>query len=265
MLIRKWEKLPAEMQTDEVRKYYDILRKKNFSLFWKRVFDIFVSALMLIVLSPLFLILAIAIKIDSKGPVFYRQERVTQYGKHFKIHKFRTMVSNADKIGTAVTVDNDCRVTRVGRKLRGVRLDELPQLLDVLNGNMSFVGTRPEVPKYVEQYSPEMTATLLLPAGVTSLASIYYKDEAELLNGAEDADKVYVEKILPAKMYYNLKEIEKFGFWRDIKTMFMTVFAVLGKEYKDDYVELETPDNEAESSSVAAEVAVGKTTGGDEK
>lgn len=141
MLIRKWEKLPAEMQTDEVRKYYDILSKKNFSLFWKRVFDIFVSALMLIVLLPLFLILAIAIKIDSKGPVFYRQERVTQYGKHFKIHKFRTMVSNADKIGTAVTVDNDCRVTRVGRKLRGVRLDELPQLLDILNGERGIIET----------------------------------------------------------------------------------------------------------------------------
>lgn len=259
MLICKWEKLPSEMQTDEVRKYYDILRKKNFSLFWKRVFDIFVSALMLIVLSPLFLVLAIAIKIDSKGPVFYRQERVTQYGKHFKIHKFRTMVSNADKIGTAVTVDNDCRVTRVGRKLRGVRLDELPQLLDILNGNMSFVGTRPEVPKYVEQYSPEMTATLLLPAGVTSLASIYYKDEAELLSGAKDADKVYIEKILPAKMYYNLKAIEKFSFWRDIKTMFMTVFAVLGKEYKGDYVE-PVMTTEAELASVESEVAVGNTT-----
>lgn len=142
MLICKWEKLPAEMQTDEVRKYYDILRKKNLSLFWKRVFDIFVSALMLIVLSPLFLILAIAIKIDSKGPVFYRQERVTQYGKHFKIHKFRTMVSNADKIGTAVTVDNDCRITRVGRKLRGVRLDELPQLLDILNGERGIICVR---------------------------------------------------------------------------------------------------------------------------
>lgn len=253
MLICKWEKLPREMQTDEVRKYYDILRKKNFSLFWKRVFDIFVSALMLVILSPLFLILAIAIKIDSKGPVFYRQERVTQYGKHFRIHKFRTMVSNADKIGTAVTVDNDCRVTRVGRKLRGVRLDELPQLLDILNGSMSFVGTRPEVPKYVEQYSPEMTATLLLPAGVTSLASIYYKDEADLLSGAEDADKVYIEKILPAKMYYNLKAIEKFGFWRDIKTMFMTVFAVLGKEYKGDYVEPISEATAVESEAAVAE------------
>lgn len=241
------------MQTEEVKKYYDILRKKNFSLFWKRVFDIFVSVLMLVVLSPLFLVLAIAIKIDSKGPVFYRQERVTQYGKRFRIHKFRTMVSNADKIGTAVTIENDSRVTKVGRKVRRLRLDELPQLLDVLSGNMSFVGTRPEVSKYVEQYTPEMMATLLLPAGVTSLASIYYKDEAELLNGAEEADKVYVEKILLAKMYYNLKAIEKFGFWRDIKTMFMTVFAVLGKEYKGNYVGQKSKPTAVESEAAVSE------------
>lgn len=252
MRLIKFEKLPAKMQTDEVRKYYDALHKKNFSLIWKRIFDIFVSALILVVLSPLFLILAVAIKTDSKGPVFYRQERVTQYGKHFKIHKFRTMVNNADQIGSAVTVDHDSRITRVGKKLRGLRLDELPQLLDVLSGNMSFVGTRPEVPKYVAAYTPEMMATLLLPAGVTSLASIYYKDEAELLNGTEDADKVYVEKILPAKMYYNLKAIEKFGFWRDIKTMFMTAFAVLGKEYKGDYVEPESEKTTAEFEPAVA-------------
>ena len=254
MLICKWEKLPAEMQTDEVRKYYDILRKKNFSLFWKRVFDIFVSALMLIVLSPLFLVLAIAIKIDSKGPVFYRQERVTQYGKHFRIFKFRSMVVNADK-GSQVTVDQDSRITRMGKLIRKCRLDEVSQLIDVFRGVMTFVGTRPEVPKYVSEYTPEMMATLLLPAGVTSLASIYYKDEAELLNGAEDTDKVYIEKILPAKMYYNLKEIEKFGFWRDIKTMFMTVFAVLGKEYKGDYVEPESEATAVESEAAVAEIS----------
>lgn len=253
MLICKWEKLPREMQTDEVRKYYDILRKKNFSLFWKRVFDIFVSALMLIVLSPLFLILAIAIKIDSKGPVFYRQERVTQYGKHFRIFKFRSMVVNADK-GSLVTVDQDSRITRMGRFIRKCRLDEVCQLIDVFRGTMTFVGTRPEVPKYVSEYTPEMMATLLLPAGVTSLASIYYKDEAELLNGAEDTDKVYIVKILPAKMYYNLKAIEKFGLWRDIKTMFMTVFAVLGKEYKGDYIE-----PTSETTAVESEAAVAST------
>lgn len=250
MLICRWEKLPAEMQTDEVRKYYDILRKKNFSLFWKRVFDVFVSALMLVILSPLFLVLAIAIKIDSKGPVFYRQERVTQYGKHFRIFKFRSMVVNADK-GSLVTIGQDSRVTKVGRFIRKCRLDEVCQLIDIFRGTMTFVGTRPEVPKYVSEYTPEMMATLLLPAGVTSLASIYYKDEAELLNGAEDTDKVYIEKILPAKMYYNLKAIEKFGFWRDIKTMFMTVFAVLGKEYKGDYVEPTSETTAVESEAAA--------------
>ena len=235
MLLVKWDKLPADMQTEEVREYYDVLRKKRFSLFWKRIFDIFVSAIMLIILSPLFLILAIAIKTDSKGPVFYRQERVTQYGKPFRIFKFRSMVQNADK-GSQVTVDHDSRVTKVGKFIRKFRLDEICQLIDIFRGTMTFVGTRPEVPKYVNEYTPEMKATLLLPAGVTSLASIYYKDEAELLSGAEDTDKTYVEKILPAKMYYNLKEIKNYGFWRDIKTMFMTVFAVLGKNYEGDYV-----------------------------
>ena len=233
MRLVKWEKLPADMQTEEVREYYDVLRKKRFSLFWKRIFDIFVSAIMLIILSPLFLILAIAIKIDSKGPVFYRQERVTQYGKRFRIFKFRSMTQNADK-GSLVTVDNDSRVTRVGKFIRKFRLDELCQLIDVLRGTMTFVGTRPEVSKYVEKYTDEMKATLLLPAGVTSIASIKYKDEARLLNGAEDADKVYIEKILPEKMKYNLEEIKNYGFFRDIKTMFQTVFAVFGSDKEEE-------------------------------
>lgn len=235
MLLKKWEDLPSEMQTEEVRKYYDVLKKKRGSLFFKRAFDIVVSLLMLVCLSPFFLILAIAIKLDSKGPVFYRQERVTQYGKHFRIFKFRSMVQNADK-GSLVTVSGDARVTRVGRFVRKCRLDEVSQLIDVLRGTMTFVGTRPEVPKYTDQYTPEMMATLLLPAGVTSLASIYYKDEADLLDAAEDTDRVYVEDILPAKMYYNLKAIERFSFFGDIKIMFMTVLAVLGKDYHGDYV-----------------------------
>ena len=234
MRIIKWDKLPEEMKTEEVKKYYDILKKKKFSLFFKRVFDFFVSLIMLIILSPIFLILAIAIKIDSPGPVFYRQLRVTQYGKKFRIFKFRTMVNNADKIGAHVTVDGDSRITRVGKFIRKCRLDEVSQLIDVLRGTMSFVGTRPEAVKYVDKYTPEMMATLLLPAGVTSLASIYYKDEGELLSGAEDTDKTYVEEILPAKMKYNLRAIEKFSFFGEIKVMFMTVFAVLGKDYKED-------------------------------
>ena len=231
MKLLKWENLPQDMQTEEVRKYYDILKKKRCGLFFKRVFDIFVSFLMLIILSPLFLILAIMIKIDSRGPVFYRQERVTQYGKKFCIFKFRTMVNNADKIGAQVTVGNDARITRVGKFIRKCRLDEICQLIDIFRGTMTFVGTRPEVPKYVANYTEEMMATLLLPAGVTSLTSIYYKDEDRLLSNAENVDEIYTSQVLPQKMKYNLMSIKKFGFWNDIKVMFMTFFAVLGKEY----------------------------------
>ena len=249
MMLKKWENLPREMQTEEVRKYYDILKKKRLSLFAKRVFDIAVSLILLVILAVFFLVLAIAIKIDSKGPVFYRQVRVTQYGKRFRIFKFRSMVQNADK-GSQVTVGNDSRITRVGKVVRKCRLDEISQLIDVLRGTMTFVGTRPEVPKYVEGYTPEMMATFLLPAGVTSLASIYYKDEAEILDGAEDTDKVYVEKVLPAKMYYNLKAIEEFSFWKDIGTMFKTVFAVLGKEYVGDYEEAANDDKKGEEIEV---------------
>ncbi len=229
MRLIKWEKLPVEMQTEEVKKYYDILRKKRCALFFKRAFDIVVSLLMLIVLSPVFLLLAIAIKLDSKGPVFYRQLRVTQYGKKFRIFKFRTMVQNADKIGAHVTVKGDSRITKVGKFIRKCRLDEICQLIDVFRGTMTFVGTRPEAVKYVDAYTPEMMATLLLPAGVTSEASILYKDEDKLLEQAEDVDKAYVEEVLPEKMKYNLAAIEKFGFWRDIGIMFRTVIAVLKK------------------------------------
>lgn len=228
MILIDWEKLPSELQTEEVRPYYDILKKKTASLVLKRVFDVVVSAIMLLILSPVFLLLAIAIKLDSPGPVFYRQVRVTQYGKQFRIFKFRSMVSNADKIGTQVTVGNDSRITRVGKLIRKCRLDELCQLIDIFRGTMTFVGTRPEVPKYVAAYTPAMMATLLLPAGVTSLASIMYKDEDQLLSGAEDVDKTYVEEVLPGKMEYNLRAIEKFNFLGDIKLMFMTVLAILG-------------------------------------
>ena len=231
MILKKWEDLPEQLRSDAVRPYYDILKKKQVGLVAKRLFDVVISAAMLLILAPVFLILAIAIKLDSEGPVFYRQVRVTQYGQQFRIFKFRSMVSNADKIGTQVTVGNDSRITRVGKLIRKCRLDELCQLIDIFRGTMTFVGTRPEVPKYVAAYTPEMMATLLLPAGVTSLASIMYKDEDELLADAEDVDKTYVEKVLPGKMRYNLKAIEKFSFWGDIKIMFMTVFAVLGKEY----------------------------------
>jgi len=233
MILKKWEDLPENLRIDAVRPYYDILKKKQGSLICKRLFDVLASALLLLLLFPLFLILAAAIKLDSPGTVFFRQIRVTSYGKKFRIFKFRSMVSDADKMGSEVTVGNDKRITRMGKLIRKCRLDELCQLIDVFRGTMTFVGTRPEVPKYVESYTPEMMATLLLPAGVTSLASIMYKDEDRLLEGVEDVDLVYVRDVLPEKMKYNLKALEDFSFFGDIKLMFMTIFAVLGKEYSE--------------------------------
>ena len=229
MRMISWEKLPPQMQTEAVKPYYEILQKKQIGLIFKRLFDIVVSLIMLLILSPVFLILAIAIKLDTEGPVFYRQVRVTQYGKEFHIFKFRTMVNNADKIGSQVTVGGDSRITRVGKVIRECRLDEIGQLLNILGGSMTFVGTRPEVPKYVEKYTPEMWATLLLPAGVTSEASIRYKDEAALLDVAEDVDATYIQDVLPGKMKYNLRSIQEYSFFKDIKTMFQTVFAVVEK------------------------------------
>lgn len=231
-MLKKWEDLPDSMQCDEVRPYWEILWKRRSQLALKRVFDLAAGFILFIVLLVPMIIIAILIKADSTGPVFYRQERVTTYGEHFRIHKFRTMVVNADKIGASVTSGNDRRITRIGRKLRSLRLDELPQLIDVLQGKMSFVGTRPEAVKYVEKYRKEWYATLLMPAGITSEASIRYKDEDKLLNGAEEVDEVYVKQVLPEKMKWNLNSIERFSFPRDILTMFRTVSAVLGKEYK---------------------------------
>ncbi len=228
MILRKWKDLPPEMQIPEVREYYDLLSKKKFQLILKRVFDIVVSFSLLTLLSPVFIILAAAIKLDSKGPVFYRQTRITQYCKQFRIFKFRSMITDADK-GSLLTVGGDSRITRVGKIIRKCKLDELSQLIDVLRGTMTFVGTRPEVPKYVEKYTPEMMATLLLPAGITSEASVYYKDENELLDAAEDIEKTYLEVVLPDKMKYNLAAIKSFSFIDDIKVMILTVLAVFRK------------------------------------
>ncbi len=225
--MKKWENLPGDLRVDEVRKYYEILQKHKGGLFAKRVFDVVTAGILVVILSPVLLVLSILIKVDSKGPVMFRQVRITTYGKRFRIFKFRTMVNNADKIGTQVTTKGDARITRMGKILRGCRLDELPQLFNILIGDMTFVGTRPEVEKYVAHYTNEMRATLLLPAGVTSRASIEYKDEDRLLESAENADEVYIEQVLPEKMKYNLKAIEQFSFWGDIKTMFATVAAVI--------------------------------------
>ena len=222
-MLYRWEQLPGFMRTEEVRPYYEVLKtlvrpagKANFLILW-------MSSVMLIILSPVFLTLAIWIKRDSVGPVFYRQERVTQYGRRFRIYKFRTMVQNADQIGSP----GDCRRRfqnyQCRKKLRGRRLDELPQLINIWKGEMTFVGTRPEVPKYVKQYTKEMYATLLLPAGVTSEASIEFKDEDKLIaEGMEEglsADEVYVERVLPGKMRWNLDYMQKFTYFKEWKIM----------------------------------------------
>lgn len=227
MIITKWDNLPDNMQNEEVKKYYDIIKGKKGSLILKRLFDILASLILLIILSPLFIIFSIMIKLDSKGPVMFKQNRVTENGRIFKIFKFRTMVENADKNGSQVTVKDDNRVTKIGKFLRKFRLDEIPQLINILIGDMSFVGTRPEVPKYVELYTDEMKATLLMKAGVTSLASIKFKDEEKLLQMDGNIDKIYIENILPQKMQYNLEYLKRFNFFYDIKLMFMTLFAVI--------------------------------------
>ncbi|MCI8850305.1 MAG: sugar transferase [Erysipelotrichaceae bacterium] len=226
MRLRAWNELPEWMRNEEVRKYHEILKRKRFTLMLKRFFDVVMSLLLLILLSWLFLILAIWIKADSKGSVFYRQERITQYGKRFRIYKFRTMVSDADKIGALVTTANDARITKVGSKIRKYRLDEIPQLINVLKGEMSFVGTRPEVEKYVREYSDEMKATLLLPAGVTSLSSIRFKEEDSLIAEYSQAlgiDEAYIKKVLPKKMVLNLDYIRQISFWNDVKICIKTV------------------------------------------
>ena len=226
-MLREWDKLPNNMRTEAVRPYYESLKKKKVSLALKRAFDVIASTIMIVILSPLLIIISVLIVTDSKGGVFYRQERVTQYGKKFRIFKFRTMVANADKIGTQVTISNDNRITRMGSVIRKYRIDEIPQLFNILLGDMSLVGTRPESVHYVKHYTPEMLATLLLPAGVTSEASILYKDEAELLDQADDVDRGYIEEILPEKMKYNLESIKKFSFIQEIGTMIKTVIAVV--------------------------------------
>ncbi len=228
-ILVSFDKLPEYMKNEEVRKYYEVLKRKKTALILKRVFDVTVSSLLIIFLIPFLLLIAAVIKLDSNGKVIFAQERVTKYGKKFKIFKFRTMVENAESLGASVTTGSDPRITKVGKLLRKFRLDELPQAFNIFRGELSFVGVRPEVPQYVKCYTPEMYATLLLPAGVTSLTSILYKDESKLLENAENPDETYVNKILPQKMKYNLEYIKDFGFWYDIKIMIRTVLAGIKK------------------------------------
>ena len=219
--------MPPFLKNDRVKVYYDILKEHEKELRIKRKFDTFLAAFMLAVIWPVFLLIGLLIKLDSPGPVFFKQERVTQYGRKFQIPKFRTMVQNAEKMGSQITKSHDSRLTRVGRVIRGCRIDELPQLVNVLLGDMSFVGTRPEVVKYVRAYTDEMKATLLLPAGITSEASISYKDEGEMMEGVDDVDDVYIHQVLPEKMEYNLEALRNYSLLGDLRTMVRTVFAVL--------------------------------------
>ena len=233
MELRPWRLLPDEMRTKEVRKYYNILMKHRMWLKVKRAFDVVVAGIMLAVLIIPMGIIALAIRLDSPGPVFFRQARVTQYGKIFRIYKFRTMVDNASKLGAAVTVDNDSRITKVGAFLRKYRMDEFPQLFNILAGDMTLVGTRPEVPKNVKKYTKEMYATLLLPAGLTSRTSIAYKDEDKLLGKAvdeESTDNIYINEVLPAKMRYNLESMKHFGVQADASVLWDTFTSVVGSE-----------------------------------
>ena len=224
--MRDWESMPPFIKNESVKEYYDILKQHEKELRLKRKADVVLSVLMISFLWPVFLIIGILIKLDSPGPVFFKQERVTQYGRKFQILKFRTMVQDAEKLGSQITKSHDSRLTRVGKVIRGCRIDELPQLFNVLTGDMSFVGTRPEVVKYVRAYTDEMKATLLLPAGVTSEASISYKDEGELMEGVADVDSVYIHQVLPEKMQYNLDALKNYSLLGDFRTMIRTVFAV---------------------------------------
>lgn len=246
-MLRKWDDLPENMRNDSVRYYYDVLNRKRLSLVIKRIFDIVIALITLIILSPIFVAISIAIKADSRGPVMFRQVRVTQYGRRFRIFKFRTMVNNAEKLGAQVTAKDDIRITKIGRLLRKLRLDEIPQLFNIITGDMSFVGTRPEVPKYVERYTDGMMATLLLPAGVTSEASIKYKDEESLLENADNVDMIYVDTVLPEKMKFNLRSIEKFNLWADMKLMIRTVEAVFKKDDNSNITVITAGKNEVKA------------------
>ena len=225
-MLRRWEDLPKRMQNEAVRPYYEQLQKKKVSLFLKRCIDVSLSSALLLFLAPAMLLIGIAVRLDSPGPALFRQVRVTQYGRQFRIFKFRTMVNHADRMGTQVTASGDARITHLGRKMRHYRLDELPQLLNIFLGDMSFVGTRPEVVKYVREYTDEMTATLLLPAGVTSEVSIQYKDEEKLLADVADVDEAYIHVVLPEKMEYNLKSLKDFSLIHELRIMVDTVIAV---------------------------------------
>ena len=204
-----------------------VLEKRKLQLALKRAMDIVISGGALLVLWPVLLLIALAIKIDDPGPVFYRQVRVGRNGKEFRIYKFRTMVVDADKKGLAITVGRDNRITRMGRILRKTKLDELAQLINVFTGEMSFVGPRPEVPKYVNMYTPYQRQVLLVRPGITDYASIAYRNENDLLAGAEDPEKMYIDVIMPDKIELNMKYLHEISPLADIRLILSTIVAVI--------------------------------------
>ena len=208
--------------------YREILNKKRCTLVFKRLFDIVAALFGLIVLIIPFAVIAVLIKITSRGPVFFRQIRVGRFGKEFKIYKFRTMVVDAEKKGLQITTKDDNRITKIGSFLRKTKFDEFPQLINVLIGQMSFVGPRPEVPKYVALYNEVQRNVLLVRPGITELASIKYRDENEMLESSENPEETYIKEIMPKKIEYNLDYIKSMSLFYDLKLIFMT-FAVLFK------------------------------------
>lgn len=205
----------------------DVLARRKPQLIAKRAMDIVLSACALAVLWPLLLLIALAIWIDDPGPVFYRQVRVGRNGKTFRIFKFRSMVMDADKKGLAITVGRDSRITRVGTVLRKTKLDELAQLLNVILGQMSFVGPRPEVPKYVELYTPYQRQVLLVRPGITDYASIAYRNENDLLAGAPNPEAMYIKQIMPDKIELNMKYLREISPLADIRLILKTIVAVI--------------------------------------
>ena len=196
-------------------------------MFLKRVFDIVASFCGIVILFPLIIIVSILIKITSKGPVLFKQVRVTKNGKLFKIYKFRTMRENSEG-NKQITVGKDNRITGIGHILRKTKLDELPQLFNILKGEMSLVGPRPEVPKYVELYTDEQREILKVPAGITDYASIYFSNESELLGEVENPEEFYIKKIMPYKIELNKKYINEIGIMTDIKIIILTILKILG-------------------------------------
>lgn len=229
MKLTQFDLLPPKMQNPSVMEYHNILSNKRVSLTLKRIIDVTICVILAIIASPFLLIFSILIKLTSKGKVIYLQKRIGRDMKPFYIYKFRTMVQDADKKGLALTTGNDSRITPFGKFLRKINMDEMPQLFNVIKGDMSIIGTRPEVSEYVDCYTDEMLATLLLAPGMLSLASIKYKNENDLLTNASDPQKEYIDVILPDKMKFNLEYMRTLSVKQDMKLIGASIAAAFKK------------------------------------